>query len=185
MLNISEASDKANKLYYAGDFKSALSLYYKILAEDIDNSANYYNIALVYEALNELELAISYYKKSIAVNSNNIRSIDNLACIFIDNIKDYKTAELYLDYAIKTEPNDAEAYNLFGNIHMLNNDYKTALAYFKKSIALDKNYFKNYYDIAVAYYGLNKKDEAIKNVKKSIELNPNFPMAKKLLQEIL
>ena len=68
---------------------------------------------------------------------------------------------------------------------MINMDYKAAIAYFKKSINLDENYFKNYYDIAVAHFGLNNKEEAIKNVKKSLELNPDFHMAQKLLQEML
>ncbi len=185
MINISETANEAGKLYFQGNFKDALSLYYKILAEDLNNSVNYYNIALVYEALNELELAVSYYKKSIDIDSNNIRSINNLAGIFIEKIKDYDTAEKYLNYVVKIAPEDAEAYNLFGNLSMIKNDFSLAVRYFKKSIFLDENYFKNYYDLAVAYFGLNDKENAIQNVKKSIELNPDFPKAKELLQQML
>ena len=184
MKDIIETANNACKAYYEGNMAKALSLYYKVLAEDLNNSVNYYNIGLVYDSLREFELAVSYYKKSIRVNSANIRSIDNVARIYIDEIKDYNIARTYLDRAIEVAPKDAEAYNLYGNISMLENDFELALNYFKKSIHLDPEYFKNYYDIAVCYYGLKNTDEAIKNAQKSIELNPNFSQAKDFLQQI-
>lgn len=177
-------SEDATNAYYSGNFENALSLYYRILAQDLNNSGNYYNIGLVYENLDELELAVSYYKKSIRLDGANVRSINNLARIYIEEIKDFETAKIYLDRAIEIAPTDAEAYNLYGNLSMLENDFDIAVAYFKKSIVLDEEYFKNYYDIALAYYAQDKIEEAKNNIKKSIELNQNFPKAQELLNEI-
>ena len=170
--------------YYSGNMAEALKLFYQILSEDLNNSVNYYNVGLIYDSLKEFELAVSFYKKSIRLDGSNIRSMNNLARIYIEEIKDYNIAEVYLNQAIKIAPNDAEAYNLFGNLSMLKNDFDLGLKYFKKSILLDKDYFKNYYDIAVCYFALNNYEEAKTNAKKSLELNPNFDMAKKLLQQI-
>ena len=110
--------------------------------------------------------------------------MNNLARIYIEELKDYKIAEIYLNQAIEISPNDAEAYNLFGNLSMIKNDFDLALKYLKKSISLDINYFKNYYDTAVCYFALKQFENAKINVKKSLELNPNFSLAKELLQQI-
>ncbi len=184
MTEVSELYKQAGQLYLSGDFYGALRIYYKIISDDLGNSVNYYNIGLTYESVNEMELAVSYYKKSIRINPKNIRSINNLARIYIDVIKDYEIAETYLNRAVEVAPNDAEAYNHLGNLSMLKEDFELALNYFKKSIFLDENYFKNYYDLAVAQCALNNIQEAKTNLEKSIELNPNFPKAHELLHEI-
>jgi len=183
-MNLMETVSEANSLFYNGKYKEALSLYYKILAEDLSNSYSYYSIGLVYDVLKDYELAISYYKKSIDLDSNNIRSINNLARIYIDVIKNFDIAKIYLNQAIKVSPQDAEAYNLYGNLWILNNDYDLAIKYLKKSISLDEKYFKNYYDIAVAYSANNNKENAISNAKISLELNPQFSPAQKLIQNL-
>lgn len=183
-MDISESQKKAGKMFLDGDYLNALSLYYQILAQDLNNSVNYYNIGLVYECIQEMELSVSYYKKSIRLNPNNVRSVNNLARIYLDVIKDYNMTETYLNHAINAAPNDAEAYNLYGNLSMIREDFELAISYFKKSILLDENYFKNYYDIAVAYYAINDKENALANINKSIELNPQFDKAHELLQEI-
>ena len=184
MENYNNTVNLAFNAYYQGNMQEALKLFYIILAEDLNNSVNYYNVALVYDSLREFELAVSYYKKSIRLDGTNIRSMNNLARIYIEEIKDFEIAKIYLNQAIKTVPNDAEAYNLFGNLCMLENDYELALRYFKKSIILDENYFKNYYDIGVCYYALKEYEEAKTNVKKSLEFNPQFSIANELLQQI-
>ncbi len=184
MSGTSNYSENAYKYFYEGKYREALSLYYKILSSDLDNSINYYNVALVYDVLEEYELAVSYYKKSIRLDGSNIRSMNNLARIYIDEIKDYDMAEIYLNQSIQIAPTDAEAYNLFGNISILRKDFDLALRYLKKSTILDKNYFKNYYDIAICYYALDKFEEAKSNAEKSLELNPNFNKSKELLHKI-
>ena len=184
MENYNETINSAFNAYYQGNMSEALKLFYKILADDLMSSVNYYNVALVYDSLREYELAVSYYKKSIRLDGTNIRSMNNLARIYIEEIKDFEIAEVYLNQAVEIAPNDAEAYNLFGNLSMLKSDYELALRYFKKAILLDKNYFKNYYDIGVCYFALNQYEEAKTNVKKSLELNPKFSIANELLQQI-
>ena len=184
-MNTDELTKKANDLYFKNNFYEALALYLKILSEDLSKSANYYNVALVYDALKDYELAMANYKKAITLDNNNIRAVNNLAIIYIEIIKDFNIAKKYLDHAIKISPNDAEAYNLYGNISLIENDIDLAIRYFKKSILLDKDYFKNYYDIALAYFAKDDNDNARKNVETSLKLCPDFEKAKELLQEIL
>jgi len=183
MTNVMELATEANNYFFKGEYKKALSIYYRLLSDDLDNTVNYYNIGITYEMLNEYELAVSYYKKSIRIN-NYIRSIDNLARIYIDVIKDFNIAKEYLDFAIKSAPNDAEAYNLYSRICIADNDYEMAEIYLKKSIFYDEKFFKNYYDIAYVYYELNNKEKAEENVKKCIDLKNDYTPAKELAEKI-
>ena len=68
MQNFNEKINSAFNAYYTGNMAEALKLFYQILSEDLNNSINYYNIGLVYESVKELELAVSYYKKSIRLD---------------------------------------------------------------------------------------------------------------------
>ena len=183
MENLATLLKDANDCFYRAEYSKALSLYYKILAEDLNNSFNYYNIGLTYEMLSEPELAVSYYKKSVRLD-NNIRSVNNLARIYMDTIKNYDLAKEYLNFAIKTAPKDAEAYNAYGNLSFIEKDFKLAINYYKKSIFLDDKFFKNYFDIANVYYILNDKENAKKMIDKCLELKNNFLQGKELAEKI-
>ena len=170
--------------YFKQDFQKALMYYLQALALDVNNSVAYYNLGLTYDAMREYELAVAHYKKAIAINPNDIRSANNIAWVFFENIKDIDTACKYLDYAIQIAPNDAEAYNVYGNIYYSKKDYKLAVSYFKKAVTFDKKYAKNHYDIAKAYIGLEKYTDAYKSIKSCLKINPNYPLANDLLKSI-
>ena len=174
MEKIIELTDKANEYFSNGEYKEALKYYYSALTEDVENSICHCNIGITYEMLRETELAVAFYKKAIRLDDKNVRAINNLARIYIDEVKDFDIATKYLDYAIETAPNDAEAYNLYGNLSLIKKDYEIAKSYFKKSIFLDEYYFKNYFDLAKALIELNNIDEAKEMLDKSLELRADF-----------
>ena len=184
MQDIKELSIQARDLFAEQKFNEALSLYHIILSKSLNDSMSHYNIAMTYTMLGEYELAVAYYKKSIRLDGKNIRSVNNLAAIYINYVKDLDIAKQYLDYAIKIAPNDAEAYNHYGRISFVNKDFDLAEKYYKKSIFLDSDYYRNYYDISKVYIELNKNQEAAEALKKSIELNPEFKEAAELLSRI-
>lgn len=184
MQEIVQIATEANKLFAEGKYSEALSLYLTVLSKDLSNSVSYCNIGIVYEVLSEFELAIAFYKKAIGLNDKNIRAINNLARIYADIVKDCDTASKYLDYAIKTSPDDAEAYNIYGNIHFVQNEYKKAKIYLKKSIFLDEKFFKNYYDIAKVFIKTEELQKAKENLEKCLKLNPEFTPASELLNSI-
>jgi len=184
MNEIIQIATDANQLFAQGKYTEALKLYYLILSKDLNNSVNYCNIGITYEVLSEPELAIAFYKKAIDIDKTNIRAINNLARIYVDIAKDYDTAAKYLDYTIKIAPNDAEAYNTYGNLNLIKEDFKMAETYLKKSIFLDENFFKNYFDLAKVYIKTEDKTKAKENLHKCLELNPNFTPAEELLENI-
>ncbi len=176
--------DLAYEYYTKGDYAGALSAYYQILAEDLSNSSSYYNIGYIYDMLLEYELAVSYYKKALKMNPNDIRSANNIAKIFVEVENNEEAARQYLDWAIQVAPTDAEAYNEYGNIYFNKKDYKTSKIYLQKAINYDNAYYKNYYDIAKAYIGLDDFESAKESLKKCIQLNPDYDLAKELLSKL-
>ena len=110
-----ELFETALKYYNNGKYQEALKLYYQILLEDFENYSSYYNIGLIYDITGEIELAIAFYNKAVKLNKNDIRSMNNLARIYLD-LNEIQALEL-LDRIIQIEPLDAEAYNTYGNFY--------------------------------------------------------------------
>jgi len=175
--NINELNKCASEAFAKGEYLIALQYYYRLLAIDTSSSAGHYNVGVVCGILGDIELAVAFYKKAIRLDETNVRAINNLAGIYIYNLQDFDTAIKYLDYTIKIAPNDAEAYNAYGNIYLFKEDFKKAELYFKKAIFLDENYFKNHYDMARACACLKQKTKAKKALKRCIELAPNYQPA--------
>ncbi len=175
---------EAGELFAKGEFVEALKIYYRLLSNDINNSANYYNAGCACGALGDIELAVAFYKRAIRLDETNIRAINNLASIYVYNIKDFGIAIQYLDYVIKIAPNDAEAFNIYGNIYLSKKDYKKAQMYFRKAIQFDENYFKNHYDMACALIGLEKNIAAKEALEKCLKIYPNYEPALELLKTI-
>ena len=185
MKDITKLSIDASNLFMQGRYYDALSIYLDILSQNFNESGTHGNLGMTYEMIGEYELAVAHYKKSIRLNENNVRSVNNLARVYINVIKDFVIASQYLDHAIKISPNDAEAYNLYGNLCYLKQDYDMSARYFAKSILLDSEFFKNYYDLALTQKSQNKIDDALNSVKKCLELRPDFADAielKKVLE---
>jgi len=185
MQDVIKIAQNANDLFDKGKYLEALSEYFTVLAYDLNNSISHCNIGITYEMLNEFELAVAFYKKAIRLDETNIRATNNLARIYIDVVQDYNIASQYLDFAIKTDPNDAEAYNIYGNLCLKKNDYKMAEDYFKKSIFLDEKFFKNYYDLAVAYIGLKDNQKAHEALERCLALRSDFIPALELQNTLI
>ncbi len=175
--SINDLSIQASEQFASGNYTEALSNYYRLLANDLNSSIGHYNVGVVCGILGDIELAVAFYKRAIRLDENNIRAINNLAGIYIYNLQDFDMASQYLDYVIKIAPNDAEAYNAYGNICLYKEDFKKAELYLKKAILFDEKYFKNHFDIARAYVGLKQKTKAKKAINKCLELYPNYKPA--------
>lgn len=167
--------------FYKKEYEKALSYFLVALAQDQCNRTHYYNVALAYEALNETDLAIAYYKK--AVSLFDVRSMNNLALIYFKSKNEEEALEL-LNKAIEVSPNDAEAYCQFGTYYAEKRDFKMAEMYYIKARNLDINFFYNYYKLGLLYIETKDLTKAKENLQKSIEINQNFKPAQEELSKL-
>ncbi|MBR1616735.1 tetratricopeptide repeat protein [bacterium] len=181
---MNKESETAFQKFNEGKYIDALSCYLRVFSSNLDNPKASYNVALCYDVMQEHELALSYYKYTLKLDSQNIRSLNNIAKIYLEITKDTNSAIYFLNQAIRINPKDAEAYNTFGKIYFELGDYQLSKLYLKKAIRLDKNYFQNYYDIAKVYIGLDDYKNAKKALIKCLELKPDFSFAKELYSKL-
>ncbi len=73
--------DKASEFYSEGNYSDALVLYLEIMNTGVDDSI-YYQTALCYNKLNNLDKAVEYLEKSLALNDRRLSAFVMLAEIY-------------------------------------------------------------------------------------------------------
>lgn len=146
--------------------------YYKSAYTIDSNRYIIQKIAKCYHNLNCEDSAISYYKKIITNNPNDLIATYNLAKIYKSE-KKYEEGAYITDLFLKTDSTNIKIIPLNGYLHFLNKNYDTATIRFEKCISmkdtsafvikyLGYSYFRNHYYIQ-AYPYLKKsilKDSA-------------------------
>ncbi|MCQ2743940.1 MAG: tetratricopeptide repeat protein [bacterium] len=169
--------DYANLLGNMGRSDDAIEqykIYIKAYPKDADA---YRNLGIVYEKINNTDLAIFNLEKSYLYDSSNQQTKKELALCYHKK-NDYNNALKYYDLALKTEPDDM---GLLANkaltLHAINN-YMAAIDIYKN--ILNKQYNErieqNLVAASVAYgYDLYDKQDygqSILYFENAIELNP-------------
>ena len=89
-----------------------------------------------------------------------------------DQYTDSKKAISYLEKAIKSDPQMAEAYNNRGNAYRETKQYDNAIRDYNKAIALNANFALAYTNRGNIYYDKRNYQGAIRDYNKSITLDP-------------
>lgn len=165
--------EKGIEYFYKKEYNSALSCFFAALSQNLDESVNYYNVGITYEALNEKDLAKAFYEKGLKINPKDIRSLNNLAIIAKNNGDIPKYIE-YLNKAIEINPNDAEAYSQFGDYYRSKKDYQMAENYYKKAARLDSSFLYNHYNLGLLYLEINEKQKAQKCFEECLKIKEDF-----------
>ena len=137
-LNVKELFNSAFQNQKKKNFKIAISQYKKLIDINPNLALVYYNLGLIYEQLEETEVAKKNYKKSVKVDPLFFHSYNNLGILFqkqgekekaIDNFK--KVIEINSRYI--------NAYNNLGLVYSSLGHYKEAVNSFIKTLELEKN----------------------------------------------
>lgn len=127
-----------------------------------------------------LDIALDFYIKALAIDSLNARSWAALAYCYtlqsswawIDPIQGMQKAREGAIKAIELDSNLFEAHQVMGAVKMWNFEWAEAEAEYNKAIKLGPGNADNYRLKAFLYRTLGRFDEAINLYKKSIELDP-------------
>ena len=71
--------EQANSAYNMGNYDSAIIIYEKILATDVESVPLYYNMGNTYYKMREYPMAIYYYEKALKIDPSNEEVQTNLA----------------------------------------------------------------------------------------------------------
>ena len=176
LLNLSIFKYKFNGtlLRRVGRYKMAISNF-NAAAQSTANSEDFYVKSgdTAYQA-NDINLAISSYKKALEKNPNNLEAITKLTRL-LQKYSDGRDDEIIVCYnrILKNNPRNSKLYYELGNIYLKKDDRFSARNAFKMALEIDPEnpFYLNSY--AYSLIQLKNYDEALVHYKKAIKLNPD------------
>ncbi len=172
--------------YEAKDYKKAIKQYLDITPA---TESTMLGVAASYQALNDYDNAIAYYKKAEALNSKNAEIPYYIGYLYSEQRK-WNDAETYLKKAIALNP-ESEAKSLLsyvsqnGTLGVLNSgielfdkkDLTNALAKFNEVIKKEYNNAYAYYYRALIYDEQKQPKQAIADYLNVLKYSKDFPIA--------
>jgi len=145
-----------------------------------------YNLGLFYLNNNNVDEAIKYFNKSLALNPKNFLAWNALG--LAQSMKgNFELSIQAFQKALEANPQFTEAYNNLGTIYFELKQYDKAEAEYRKAL-LDPNYNSKelpYYNLARLYFVQNRLDEAYEYIQKAVQTKNRFAMAHNLRGLIL
>ena len=172
--------------YEAKDYKKAIQQYLEITPA---TETTMLGVAASYQALNDYDNAILYYKKAETINPKNAEIPYYIGYLYSEQQK-WNEAEAYLKKAVTMNP-ESEAKNLLtyvsqnGTLSILNSaielydkkDYTNALAKFNEVLKKESKNAYAYYYRALIYDEQKQTKEAIADYLNVLKNSKDFPIA--------
>lgn len=140
-----------------------------------------YNVGLVHLNRGNVDEAIKYLNRSLALNPNYYLALNALGLAYFMK-GDLPQAADYLQRCLAINPSFSEARNNLGMVYQEQGLLDKAQQEYRLAAA-DKNYSSRelpYYNLARLYLTQEKLQDALEHVMKAVELNKNMAMAHNL-----
>ena len=153
-----------------GDLAAAITEYNQALKLDPRLKFAYFNLARIYFARGDLNLAASHILDSLGGSAPSADAVKQK--IILDFLKNTNSV------------NDAaQFYNNLGINFARNNQKEAAISAFICALDLDPKSGDYYYNLGLVYLNLGKRAEAKSALKQALKINPNHIRAKRLIAE--
>jgi len=140
----------------------------------------------VYESQGAYEEAVSSYKRSLELDSNDVNVMVALAVVYLRTSRESSSNEL-LRAALAIQPDNNVAEQYLGYTELQLGEVDKAIDSYKKAIEIEKKDWQAYRGLGVAYMlkGIKTRQKALKLAaveywRKSLELNPKQARGEKL-----
>ena len=186
----------ANTYKLMGEYTNAILNYKNALKLDAIDSDIYFNIALVYVEIDDLQNAKTYLEKGLKLSPDDKKIINMLSFVNqkmvtrILNIsyekfekKDYVSAFSILDDGIKKFPNSSQMYYYRALIYDAMNRNAAQILDLQKAIDLDPSFYMAYYQLGLAYEKINDGRDALVAYEKFLSIEPDEKDLVELVQK--
>ena len=171
--------------FQKGELNNAKNLCENILENNNINDAQIYNIyANILYKLNNFELSIENWNKSLKIDSNLIDPYKGLANSFL-KLEKFEEAIKNFDQLIKTNPNFGEAYHGKAFALMQISKFDESINNFKIAIKINPHNPDIYNMLGTAYFNQEKWEEACDHFIKALELSNDHNLARENLINLL
>lgn len=136
-------------------------------------------LGMCYSDVRNFDSAMHYYKKALALDSNNEMAVHS-AIIALIEMKDYKRAELYLKKYESMVGEGLEPRYMYVWYYVNIGKYKEALLLAEELLKIEKRpHGVLYSNKAFAHYKLGEYDQALEDINKSLDIDPSNSYAYK------
>ena len=153
----------------------------KIFTEDQQNAQDHFNLAMSYQNLGKVGLAIQEYQSTLRYDPGFANAYNNLGIIY-GELGKTELAITQFKKAIQFEPDNAKAQFNLGIIYQRADSLNQAEEVYLKAIQIDPQYESAHFNLGQVYYRKGFKEKAKEEWNKVLELNPNNHEAKMCLQ---
>jgi tetratricopeptide (TPR) repeat protein len=151
------------------DYEGALQDGMNIIKLDADNYSGYGLITAIYQKMRQMDKAITYQKKMLELQPDNVNLTYNLAMLDADNRQLERALEL-LNEIIVRYPKNAGFYISRADLLFMKGDIVAAKADYDKAISIEPDNYMAYRARGTYYMNISSPDLAKKNYDKAISL---------------
>lgn len=164
-------SQKGGLLYIKNDFQGAIDSYLTSISCNPKDVTTYNSLSVVYNKLNQNELALKYLDEALAIDKKCAETYFNFGCIYKDT--DERKALEYFNKTVEIEPLHKFAFYSIGNIHKILGQLDQAIESYKKAIKNNPTFTQNYCRLASVLTASELDEEATVYFMKGLEMRFN------------
>jgi tetratricopeptide (TPR) repeat protein len=172
-----------SKLFQDGKYKEAAEVFNTIVENVPEYGEAYFNLALCYVRMNDMDKAIPQLEKSIELKPDLITAYGILGEAYLGK-KEFENAITVFNKGIEFDPSNPNYYYSLGVAYCNLKKADEAIEILNKAKELDESFANVYYLLGVAYNMKSDNAKTIESFEKFIELEPNAPQVKMLKEHI-
>lgn len=170
-VQLQEVFIEATRERLLGNYKKAVELYASIIKQDDTNAAANYEIARVYNALNQNEKAVKHAEAAVALDGENVWFQIFLADVFQKTGEDKSAADVYKTL-VNLEPNNEDFYFKWAYFLVRANEPDEAIKAYEsleKRIGINEELSRRKHNL---YLGIGNYKKAAKEINALIDRFP-------------
>ncbi len=167
------------KLYQAGQFDKALTVFDRVLKRDSRNGDAHHLGGLALLQLKQFQKASEYIQKAVRINPRTANFRNSLGSVY-QSMQEWDHAAKTLEKSIQLDPASIQAYLNLGNVFKQSGNITKAIHVFKDALKIDPSFADTRYKLANALKEARDYPEAIEYY---LSLLASFPELTNLVDE--
>lgn len=168
---------QADALHRQGEFAAAEAIYKQLLAQSPNHAELIHRLGLLQMEQGNLQTAMDWIEKSIALNGTNASYFSNYAVV-MNKLKHFEAALLCADTAISMKPTFAAAYSNRGNALLGLQRFEEALQCYQKALQLDPRFTQAHLNKSIALKEQGRYGEALQTLAAALHYAPQHQEAR-------
>lgn len=172
LIKLEEIKQNALDFLKNGEYEKAAKLYLQLAVSYPQDEGYLVSAANCYDRLNDKKVALSLYKKALAINPNSLAVILNLSTIYYE-LKKYELSAQFAKQALMIKEDNVSALMNLGNVAYAEGDFALALEFYEKMYEINSNSYNAIVNIANTCYNLGQYLKAIEFAQMAIQKRPS------------